>query len=205
MSALRPDFDLDTFRGLRVAGVDEAGRGPLAGPVLVAAVILPEQHTIEGLDDSKQLTARHRESLFPEIQSRAEHFCIVAVEAEEIDRVNILQATLLGMQRAVKGLALEPEVTIVDGNRAPQLPGKVHTAIKGDSWVPAISAASILAKVAHDRIMLDWHEKYPQYGFNRNMGYPTPEHLECLLQHGPCPIHRMSFAPVQKARSKELF
>jgi ribonuclease HII len=190
---------------LRVAGVDEAGRGPLAGPVVVAAVILPSRHGLRGLDDSKRLSRAQREALFPEIQERALCWAIECVEVEEIDRLNILRATLTGMRRAVCALHPAPGLALVDGNRAPELDCEVRTIIQGDLWVPAISAASILAKVTRDGIMQRWHETYPHYGFDHNKGYPTPEHLDCLRRHGPCPIHRRSFAPVREALAPNLF
>ncbi|MDX1459507.1 MAG: ribonuclease HII [Xanthomonadales bacterium] len=190
----------------RVAGVDEAGRGPLAGPVVIAAVILPPEHDLEGLDDSKRLRRDQRESLFPLIKACALAHAIVVVDVEEIERLNILRATLTGMKRAVESLDPVPDLTLVDGNRAPpELSGRVKTIIEGDHWVPAISAASILAKVTRDAIMDDWHRQYPQYGFDHNRGYPTPEHLKILKAIGPCPIHRKTFAPVREAMSPGLF
>jgi ribonuclease HII len=189
----------------RIAGVDEAGRGPLAGPVVVAAVILGEGHQLQGLDDSKRLSADTRERLFPEIQEIAVSFAVEIVDVEEIDRLNILRATLTGMRRSVLALEPRPTLAMIDGNRAPELPCRVETIIGGDHWVPAISAASILAKVTRDRLMKQWHDDYPQYGFDHNKGYPTPEHLRKLKQHGPCPIHRRSFAPVRDAMAPDLF
>jgi ribonuclease HII len=188
-----------------VAGVDEAGRGPLAGPVVVAAVILPQTHDLERLDDSKRLSAATREALFPRIQQAALSWAVEIVEVEEIDRINILRATFKGMQRALDRLDPAPSLTLVDGNRAPELKGEVHTIIEGDHWVPAISAASILAKVTRDRMMQDWHREYPHYGFDHNKGYPTAEHLSLLKKHGPCPIHRRSFAPVRELLEPSLF
>jgi ribonuclease HII len=181
------------------AGVDEAGRGPLAGPVAVAAVILPPDHGIEGLDDSKKLTPARREHLVPLIESRSVAWCVEFVQVAEIDRVNILQATLLGMQRAVAGLDPQPDAVLVDGIHAPDLPCKVSAVKGGDRLVASISAASVLAKVQRDHLMQAMHEKYPDYGFDRHMGYPTPLHLERLRALGPCPIHRRSFAPVREA------
>lgn len=182
-----------------IAGVDEAGRGPLAGPVVVAAVVLDPERPIEGLDDSKRLTAERREVLFARIREDALCFSVVEVQVEEIDRLNILQATLLGMRRAVHGLADLPALVLVDGNRAPGLDCAVRTFIGGDGLEPAISAASILAKVTRDRRMCELHRHHPQYGFDRHKGYPTAEHLERLAQFGPCPQHRKSFAPVRNA------
>lgn len=187
-----------------VAGVDEAGRGPLAGPVVVAAVILPTSHELVGLDDSKRLSAQQREALFPAIKDQAISFAIEVVAVEEIERLNILRATLIGMQRSVQALEPFPSLALVDGNRAPELACEVRTIIEGDHWVPAISAASILAKVTRDAIMKRWHRKYPHYGFDRNKGYPTPEHLQRLKEFGPCPIHRKTFAPVRDALEPRL-
>lgn len=189
----------------RIAGVDEAGRGPLAGPVVVAAVMLPEKHALEGLDDSKRLSEETREALFPAIQAAADAWAIEVIDVEAIDRMNILQATFKGMQRAVAALQPPPTLTLIDGNRAPELSCEVHTIVEGDHWVPAISAASILAKVTRDRLMAEWHREFPQYGFDHNKGYPTPEHLQLLKQHGPCPIHRRTFAPVREALEPSLF
>ncbi len=188
----------------RIAGVDEAGRGPLAGPVVVAAVILPAKYDLDELDDSKRLTRELRESLFPAIQDQALSSAIEIVDVPEIEQLNILAATLIGMQRAVQALAPAPTLTLVDGNRAPELDCEVHTIIAGDHWVPAISAASILAKVTRDEIMARYHQEYPQYGFDHNKGYPTPEHLRLLKEFGPCPIHRKTFAPVREALEPKL-
>lgn len=183
-----------------VAGVDEAGRGPLAGPVAVAAVILDKRRRIRGLNDSKQLSERKREALFPLIQERALAWRVEFVEPDEIDRLNILQATLEGMRRAVMALQPFPDLVRIDGNRAPKgLNCMAETLIGGDALEPAIMAASILAKVARDRLMVQVHAAYPQYGFDVHKGYPTPAHLSALAQHGPCTHHRRSFAPVRKA------
>ncbi len=184
-----------------VAGVDEAGRGPLAGPVVAAAVILDELQPIRGLGDSKVIAPRRREALFDEIRARALCCCIASASAEEIDRLNILQATLLAMQRAVAGLRLRPQRVVVDGNRAPALPVPVAAIVKGDAKVAAISAASILAKVHRDRLCLELDQAHPAYGFAAHKGYPTPEHLAALRAHGPCAEHRQSFAPVRAAGS----
>jgi ribonuclease HII len=181
------------------AGVDEAGRGPLAGPVAVAAVILPADHNLIALDDSKRLTAKKREQLVPLIEAIAIDYRIEFVDVEEIDRVNILQATMNGMQRAIEQLNPAPEKAQIDGNRAPPLSCQTETIIGGDGLIPAISAASILAKVYRDRLMLKYHKTYPGYGFDRHKGYPTALHLERLKIFGPCPIHRRSFAPVKQA------
>lgn len=181
------------------AGVDEAGRGPLAGPVVVAAVILPAGYQLESLDDSKRLTALKRERLAPQIERQAISFAVEFVEADEIDRVNILQATMNGMQRAVENLKPAPQRALIDGNRAPPLTCEVRTIVGGDALIASISAASVLAKVYRDRLMLSMHGLYPDYGFDRHKGYPTAHHLERLKALGPCPIHRKSFAPVRKA------
>ena len=180
-----------------VAGVDEAGRGPLAGPVVAAAVILDPRQPIRGLGDSKALSARRREALFDEIRANALCCAIASASAEEIDSLNILQATLLAMRRAVETLRLLPHRVVVDGNRVPALKMTVAAVVKGDALVPAISAASILAKVHRDRLCLDLHALHPQYGFDTHKGYPTAEHLAALRQHGACPAHRRSFAPVR--------
>ena len=183
-----------------IAGVDEAGRGPLAGPVVVAAVILDPAQPIEGLADSKQLSEKRRERLFPLIIQRALAHAIVRVEAGEIDRVNILQATLLGMKRALESLAIAPTLALIDGNRIPpSLPCPGRAIVGGDASEPAISAASILAKVTRDRILVEYESRWPGYGFARHKGYPSPAHLEALHRLGPCPEHRRSFAPVRAA------
>lgn len=182
-----------------VAGVDEVGRGPLCGAVVTAAVILDPARPIEGLNDSKKLTEARREALFPLIQERALAWCIARAEVEEIDRLNILHATMLAMQRAVAGLQVRPDLVLVDGNRCPALPMRSEPVIKGDSRVPAIAAASILAKVARDREMLELDRQYPGYGIAGHKGYPTPVHLAALRELGATPIHRRSFAPVRKA------
>ena len=180
-----------------LAGVDEAGRGPLAGPVVAAAVILDELAPIKGLRDSKLLTARARERLFDEIRARALCCSIAQASVEEIDTLNILQATLLAMQRAVDGLRLRPHKVLVDGNRLPTLTMAAQAIVKGDAKVRAISAASILAKVYRDRLCQELHAKHPEYGFGGHKGYPTAAHLAALRTHGPCVQHRRSFAPVR--------
>jgi ribonuclease HII len=180
-----------------VAGVDEAGRGPLAGPVVAAAVILDDLKPIRGLADSKALSARRRAALFDEIRAKALACCIAEASVDEIDRLNILQATLLAMQRAVAGLRLLPHRVLVDGNRLPVLKMPAAAIVQGDSKVPAISAASILAKVHRDRLCEALHADYPAYNFAGHKGYPTAEHLAALRQHGACPAHRRSYAPVR--------
>jgi ribonuclease HII len=181
------------------AGVDEAGRGPLAGPVVAAAVMLDERAPIRGLNDSKKLGPRARERLFEEILAKALCCRIASASVEEIDRLNILQATLLAMRRAVEGLRLRPHLVLVDGNRAPQLHVPVRTIVQGDARVQCIAAASILAKVHRDRLCASLHERHPLYGFDGHKGYATPAHLAALREHGPCPEHRRSFAPVRDA------
>lgn len=182
-----------------VAGVDEAGRGPLAGPVVAAAVILDDRHPISGLADSKKLTALRREKLFDEILAKALCCCIAQASVEEIDRLNILQATMLAMRRAVMGLRLKPAMVLVDGNRLPLLDVPAEAIVKGDSLVRAISAASILAKVHRDRWCVEVHDQFPQYGFAGHKGYGTMVHMEALREHGPCIHHRRSFAPVAQS------
>ena len=184
-----------------VAGVDEAGRGPLAGPVVAAAVILDELQPIKGLNDSKLLTALRREHLFDEIRARALCCAIAIASVEEIDSLNILQATLLAMQRAVQCLRLLPHRVVVDGNRLPVLPMTAAAVVKGDAKVAAISAASILAKVYRDRLCVDLHAQFPDYGFDGHKGYATSAHLAALQRHGPCSAHRRSFAPVRRAET----
>lgn len=179
-----------------IAGVDEAGRGPLAGPVVAAAVILDDLHPIQGLADSKRLTATRRAKLFDEIRAKALCFCIAEASVEEIDRLNILQATMLAMQRAVHGLRLKPTLVQVDGNRIPLLDVHAEAIVKGDAKIQAISAASILAKVHRDRWCEELDRAYPQYGFAAHKGYGTAAHLQALNHLGATPEHRRSFAPV---------
>ena len=179
-----------------VAGVDEAGRGPLAGPVVAAAVILDDLNPIEGLADSKKLSAARREKLFDEIRAKALCFCIAQASVEEIDRLNILQATMLAMQRAVNSLRLKPSLVQVDGNRIPRLDMQAEAIVKGDAKVQAISAASILAKVHRDRWCQEFDLQYPEYGFAAHKGYGTAAHLQALRGLGATPEHRRSFAPV---------
>jgi len=181
-----------------VAGVDEAGRGPLAGPVCAAAVILDPQRSIEGLDDSKRLTAKRRETLFPLIQQNAAAWSIAWADVAEIDSLNILHATMLAMQRAVAGLQTQPQRVLIDGNRCPELPMPAQAIIGGDALEPAISAASILAKVARDELMTKMDSQHPGYGFAQHSGYGTVQHRAALTALGPCEIHRRSFAPVRQ-------
>ncbi len=179
-----------------IAGVDEAGRGPLAGPVLAAAVILDELQPIKGLADSKKLSERKREQLFDEIRAKALCFSVAQASVQEIDTLNILQATLLAMRRAVEGLRLAPKLVLVDGNRLPVLPMRAEAIVKGDALVAAISAASILAKVTRDHWCQEVNALYPKYGFAQHKGYGTAAHLAALREHGACPVHRTSFRPV---------
>ena len=180
-----------------LCGVDEAGRGPLAGPVVAAAVMLDPARPIEGLRDSKKLSAAARERLAEAIRGEALAWCVAEASVEEIDRLNILHATLLAMQRAVEGLGRAPDDVWVDGNRCPEWPWRSQAVVKGDDKVAAIAAASILAKTARDAFMRRLHETYPAYGFDRHMGYGTAQHLDALKAQGACPQHRRSFAPVK--------
>lgn len=199
-------FAIPESRPLRIAGIDEAGRGPLAGPVVVAAVVFPPGRTpINGLADSKQLNAERREELYPRIIERALAFHIVFIEAEEIDRLNIYRATMLGMRRALEGVAHVAELARIDGNALPrELPCRAEAIIGGDASDRSIMAASILAKVARDRHMRTLHAQWPVYGFDEHKGYSTPAHLAALREHGPCPQHRRSFAPVFATLQREL-
>lgn len=176
-----------------VAGIDEAGRGPLAGPVVAAAVILPDGLIIEGLDDSKKLSEKKREALFDIITDKAIAYSVASASHQEIDEYNILGATMLAMKRAADALNIKPDLLLVDGNRAKGFDIPVKTVVKGDALIPAISAASILAKVTRDRICLEMDERYPEYGFKIHKGYPTKAHREKVLELGPCPEHRISF------------
>jgi len=180
-----------------VCGIDEAGRGPLAGSVVAAAVILDPARPIAGLNDSKKLTAARREALALEIREKALAWCVAEASVAEIDQLNILHATMLAMQRAVAGLGITPTRALVDGNRCPKLVVPVEAVVKGDGKVACIAAASILAKTDRDHAMLALHQQYPDYGFDRHMGYPTADHLERLRCHGPTPVHRRSFGPVK--------
>lgn len=191
---------------MRIAGVDEAGRGPLAGPVVVAAVVFPPGRTpVNGLDDSKRLDAERREALYDRIVQRALAFHIVFVDVEEIDRINIYHATMLGMRRALEGVLHATDLARIDGNALPRpLPCPAEAWVGGDARDRSIMAASILAKVTRDRYMRELHSQWPQYGFDEHKGYGTPTHLAALAQHGPCPHHRRSFAPVRVAQG-DLF
>jgi ribonuclease HII len=186
-----------------IAGVDEAGRGPLAGPVVAAAVILDDLQPIKGLADSKVLTARRREKLFDEIRAKALCCSIAQASVGEIEQLNILQATLLAMRRAVEGLRLKPALVLVDGNRLPTLAMRAQAIVRGDALVPAISAASIVAKVQRDRWCAELDLQYPQYGFAQHKGYGTAAHLAALREHGACPQHRKTFAPVTAILARE--
>lgn len=182
-----------------IAGVDEVGRGPLCGPVVTAAVILDPQRPIEGLKDSKKLSEKKRESLAQQIREQALAWCVARADVAEIDQLNILHATMLAMQRAVEGLGVRPDLALIDGNRCPQLGVPCQAVVKGDDQVPAIAAASILAKVARDNEMVELDKQYPGYGIAGHKGYPTPKHLKALAELGATPAHRRSFKPVQQS------
>ena len=190
-------------QGLLIAGVDEVGRGPLAGPVVAAAVILDPARPITGLMDSKKLSEKRREALSLEIREKALAWAIARAEVEEIDDINILQASLLAMRRAVLQLSITPQHVLVDGNRCPKLPYPAEAIVRGDDSVPAISAASIIAKVARDTEMVEMEQRYPGYGFEGHKGYPTKLHMQALESLGVCPIHRRSFGPVKKCLARE--
>lgn len=181
-----------------IAGVDEAGRGPLAGPVIAAAVILDPAREVAGLRDSKQLSEAARNRLAEEIRAKAKSWAIGRAEIEEIDELNILYASLLAMRRAVEALTVSPDLALVDGNRCPDLNCETRAIVKGDQTVPAISAASILAKVSRDMEMMDMDKLYPGYGFAQHKGYPTRQHLQALAEKGLCAIHRRSYGPVKQ-------
>jgi len=193
------EFDVPVL----TAGVDEVGRGPLCGDVVTAAVILDPAKPIAGLKDSKKLTEKRREALFVEIQEKALSYCIARASVAEIDEINILQASLLAMHRAVAGLSIQPEYVLVDGNKVPKWPYRAEAVVKGDSRVPAIAAASILAKVTRDREMVALDSQYPGYGIAGHKGYPTKVHMEALQRLGVTPIHRRSYAPVRAALEAE--
>ena len=188
----------------RICGVDEAGRGPLAGAVYAAAVILDPARPISGLRDSKKLSARQREQLADEIRLNALAWSVASASVDEIERLNILHASMLAMQRAVSGLAPAADLALIDGNRCPHLLIPARAIVKGDALEPCISAASILAKTERDKVMRKLADIYPQYGFERHAGYPVPEHLAALEAHGPCPAHRKLFGPVNKILQKTL-
>lgn len=186
-----------------VCGVDEAGRGPLAGPVVAAAVILDPARPIAGLNDSKKLSARKRDALAIEIREKSLAWAVAEASLEEIDRLNILHASMLAMQRAVAALPVAPTAALIDGNRCPQLPMPAEAVVQGDGKIASIAAASILAKTVRDAGMLLLHAQWPQYGFDRHMGYPTPVHLAALAEHGVSPVHRRSFGPVRKLLDRQ--
>ena len=191
-------YDEDKQYPILTAGVDEVGRGPLAGPVVAAAVILDPDRPIAGLADSKKLSEKKREALYPIIKENALYYAVAEASVEEIDRINILQASLLAMQRAINALGIIPEHVLVDGNKAPDVSMSVDTVVKGDSRVASISAASIIAKVDRDRMMHDYHLRYPQFSFHKHKAYGSKQHLAELQEHGPTPEHRKTFAPVRK-------
>jgi ribonuclease HII len=199
------DFNLSLFEHENhvICGVDEAGRGPLAGPVFAAAVILDPAKPIAGLRDSKKLSEARRDALALEIKRDALAWCIAQCSEAEIDRLNILQATMLAMRRAIEGLQVQPTLALIDGNRCPVVAVLTEAVVKGDDKVPAISAASILAKTARDAVLMQLHEQYPEYAFDRHKGYPTALHLERLRMHGVSPVHRTSYAPVRAVLDAE--
>lgn len=202
---MRAQSELGFFDGLTwVAGVDEVGRGPLAGPVVAAAVILDPAGPIEGLRDSKQLTAARREALSAQIKEQSLAWAIASCTPIEIDEINILQASMLAMRRAVEALRIVPQLVRVDGNRCPELQMPVEAVIGGDDSVPCISAASIIAKVHRDAEMLRLHAEFPEYGFDRHKGYATVVHLAALEKHGPCILHRRSFGPIKDYPAKRI-
>jgi len=197
---------ISSYIGVLLAGCDEVGRGPLAGDVVAAAVILDPHNPIDGLDDSKKLTEKKRELLFDEIKLKAKSWCVARASVAEIDSINILQASLLAMTRAVQGLHVQPEHVLVDGNKLPKWHYPAEAVVKGDSRVAAISAASILAKVVRDREMVELDKQYPGYGLADHKGYPTKVHMEALDKLGVTPIHRTSYAPVRaKIEQMKLF
>ena len=200
-----------TFKGrnIVIAGVDEAGRGPLAGPVVAAAVVLDGANPIEGLNDSKCLSVKQRQYLAPIIRQQAQAFSVALAEPKEIDELNILEASLLAMERAIFRLDIKLDVVLIDGNQTPRFSNQsvrftTESVISGDRTVEAISAASILAKICRDRLMQRWHRRFPDYGFDQNKGYPTPAHLKLLRALGPCCIHRKSFSPVREAYEAQI-
>lgn len=195
---------LETQTVLLTAGVDEVGRGPLAGSVVAAAVILDPAHPIAGLCDSKQLTEKKRLALDPVIKAQALAWSIAEATVEEIDRINILHASMLAMQRAVDQLTVRPDLVLVDGNRKPAVEQPCEAIVKGDQLVESISAASIIAKVARDQMMVELHQQYPEFGFDRHKGYPTRAHFAALQLHGALPMHRQSFAPVRAVLSNSV-
>ena len=195
--------ELPEIKGL-LAGVDEAGRGPLVGNVVASAVILNVDQPIEGLADSKKLTAKRREQLAEQIRERALAWSVVSISPAEIDRINILQATMLAMKQAVEQLTVQADHVFIDGNRCPDISIPATAIVKGDARVAEISAASILAKVERDSQMLELHQRFPQYGFDKHKGYPTKAHMDSLAQHGPCVEHRFSYAPVKKYRAADV-
>ena len=184
-------FKCDSIK--MICGVDEAGRGPLMGPVVAAACILPEGFILEGLNDSKKLTEKKREALFDIIKENAISYCVAFVTVEEIEELNILNATMLAMKRAIEGLSVPADMALIDGNQSKGFSIPTKTVIKGDATVPSIAAASILAKVTRDRMCLEYDKEYPDYGFAKHKGYGTKAHMDAIKKYGPCPVHRPSF------------
>ncbi|MBQ3970552.1 MAG: ribonuclease HII [Clostridia bacterium] len=187
----------------KICGVDEAGRGPLAGPVCAAAVILPKGKIIEGVNDSKKLSEKKREKLFEVIKKEAADYCVGWASVEEIEEINILNAAMLAMKRAIEGLKIKPDFAYIDGNKIPPVDITCEAVVKGDANSMSIAAASILAKVSRDRLMLEYAEKYPEYGFEKHKGYGTKAHSEAVLKYGPCEIHRMSFLKKLLSKNEE--
>lgn len=206
---IMPDFELEANavnKGYKyVCGVDEAGRGPLAGPVCAAAVILPAGLEIEGLDDSKKLSEKKRDTLYDIIKQKAEAFCVAYGSLEEIEKYNILEATFIAMNRAIDGLKIHPDYALIDGNRIPKgIKIPCETVVKGDAKSCSIAAASVLAKVTRDRLMSEYDSMYPRYNFKKHKGYGTKEHTELILKYGPCEIHRLSFLKKLLGEKNEL-
>jgi len=194
LSSLTLDYENQLWdKGLIPAGVDEAGRGPLAGPVVAASVILSKENPIDGLNDSKALTPRKRSLLYDIISEKSVSFAVGIIENDVIDEINILQATIKAMESSILGLNIKPDLVYIDGNRPTTLEIKQQTIVKGDTKCQSIAAASIIAKVTRDRIMEKMDEIYPQYGFLKHKGYPTKAHYEAIIKYGPCPVHRLSF------------
>lgn len=197
-------FPEDTAAVEIICGADEAGRGPIAGPVYAAAVVLDPDNPVEGLKDSKKLSEKQRDALAPEIKQKAKAWAIASCTTEEIDQLNILWASMLAMKRAIEALAVKPTIALIDGNRTPKgLAIPAEAIVKGDDKVPEISAASILAKTARDAVMMELHAQYPEYGFDRHKGYPTAYHLQQLEKLGVSPVHRRSYAPVRRLLEKQ--
>lgn len=205
MEKFRFEEEARSFGYRKIAGVDEAGRGPLAGPLVVASIILPPSFSLFDIDDSKKLSPDRRRLFFDRISKDPDYiYSVIVIEPFEIDRINILQATMLGMQRAVASLHISPDYVLVDGNRLPAFPCPGRAIVKGDALSYSIGAASVLAKVRRDTLMEEYDEKWPEYGFADHKGYPTKAHLQALKRFGPCPIHRTSYAPVKQVLASAI-